>query len=441
MKRFSVITLGCKVNQFDSEMIIDRLIQTGYEFVNVEEKPDIFIINTCTVTHRADFQSRQMIRRAYRSNPDALIVVTGCYPQVQPNLLGKIKEIHYILGNKEKEVISDLLPLMEKGELSRIQVSQIQKNNYKLDVTLPSFYTHTRAFLKIQDGCNNRCSYCIVPYARGPSRSLSLEKVLENMEILKLRGYHEVVLTGIHIGSYGRDLNQNLNLIKLLETFEYHVTPERIRLSSIEPFDLSYDLISIMAKSGKICPHLHIPVQSGDDDILKRMNRNYNRSFILDFIYDLYAKIPDISIGADLIVGFPGETDEKFRNTYELIEKLPFSYLHVFPFSKRKATIAESLKPEVDSKEINRRTELLRRLGKKKRIEFYQKFLGKNLKVLGLESKGEKEDRLKGLSRNYLPVFIDQEGQINEKLDWVNKEWDVKIIGIEEKGLLGKIVR
>ncbi len=440
MKRFSIITLGCKVNQFDSEMIADNLTQNGYKYVNTEEKPDIFIINTCTVTHRADFQSRQMIRRAYRSNPDALIIVAGCYSQVQPDSLEKMKEIDYILGNKEKEEIRELLPLMENGRLHRVHVDQIQNYNQKLDITLPSFYSHTRAFLKIQDGCNNRCSYCIVPYARGPSRSLSLENVLKNMKILNERWYLEVILTGINIGSYGIDLDKNINLNKLLEMFEDSPTPKRIRLSSIEPFDLSDEIISIIARSEKICHHIHLPVQSGDDDILKMMNRNYNRSFISEFISEIYSKIPDISIGADLIVGFPGETEEMFRNTYELVEQLPFSYLHVFPFSKRKGTCAENLKLEVDPKEIKRRTEVLRNLGKKKRLEFYKRFMGRNLHVLGLESKGKEIGVQKGLSRNYIPVFLCEDDKIDEKSDWINKEWNVKIIGINEKGLLGKRV-
>lgn len=438
MKRFSIITLGCKVNQFDSEMIADNLIRNGYKYVNIEEKPDIFIINTCTVTHRADFQSRQMIRRAYRCNPDALIIAMGCYPQVQPNLLEKVKEIDYILGNKEKEKIAELLPLIEMGKLPRIHVSQIQKDNQQFDISVPSFYRHTRAFLKIQDGCDNRCSYCIVPFARGPSRSLPLEKVLKNMRLLKERGYLEVILTGINIGSYGIDIDQNLNLTKLLALLDSSNTPKRIRLSSIEPFDLSSELISIIAQSAKICHHLHIPVQSGDDDILKEMNRNYKRSFISEFIHEIYSKIPDISIGADIIVGFPGETDKRFRNTYEMIENLPFSYLHVFPFSKRKSTTAENLKPEVESREIKKRAEILRNLGKKKRIEFYKKFLGKKLSVLGLESRSNEIAKWKGLSRNYIPVFLVEENKINEKSDWINKEWTIEVIGMNDKGLLGK---
>lgn len=436
MKRFSIVTFGCKVNQFDSEMIMDQLIQSGYNYVKMEEKPDIFIINTCTVTHRADFQARQMIRRAYRCNPDALIIVTGCYSQVQPDLLGKMKEINYILGNKEKENIAELLPSIETGKLSRIYVSSIQQDNHQFDITVPFFYTHTRSFLKIQDGCNNRCSYCIVPFARGPSRSLTLEKVLNNMEILKKRGYLEVILTGINIGSYGIDLDKDLNLKKLLENLEDSETPKRIRLSSIEPFDLSSDLISMIAQSSKICHHLHVPIQSGDDEILKKMNRNYNRALISEMIFEINSKIPDISIGADLIAGFPGETEEMFRNTYELIEKLPISYLHVFPFSKRKGTLAEGLTPEVEPKEIKRRTEILRELGRKKRLQFYKKFLGKKLSVLGLESKGKDIEKWRGLSRNYIPVFLSEEDKVIEKSDWINREWTVKVIGMNDKGFL-----
>jgi len=439
MKSFRILTLGCKVNQFDSEMIRDCLIRKGYEWAEFEERADIFIINTCTVTHRADFQSRQMIRRAYRSNPDSLIIVTGCYSQVQPESLEKMKEIHYILGNREKEFIAEFLPSFQKAELSRIQVSQIQ-NNCELNLTVPATYNHTRALLKIQDGCDNRCSYCIVPYARGPSRSLPFKKLLENMKILKEKGYREVVLTGINIGSYGRNLDSDLNLYKLLGLLENSETPDRIRLSSIEPFNFSSNLFSLFIGSKKICHHIHIPIQSGDDEILQKMNRNYNRTFISEMIQDLYHKIPDLSIGADLIVGFPGETEERFRNTYELIEKLPFSYLHIFPFSKRKGTPAESLRTEIHPNEIKRRTEILRKLSLKKRIEFYQKFLGKELEVLGIDTKEKDIEIWKGLSKNYINVFLMDENRIKEKSEWINREWRVRITGMTEKGLIGKIV-
>ncbi|MEW6377894.1 MAG: MiaB/RimO family radical SAM methylthiotransferase, partial [Thermodesulfobacteriota bacterium] len=308
MKTIAVATLGCKVNQFESEALMASLELRGYGLVSFEDGADITIINTCTVTHRADFQSRQFIRRAFRSNPKSMIIVTGCYSQVEPEAIGRIEGVQYLLGNREKNQIPDLLPLMEKGEFQRIQVADIQKETLFSDIPLHSFHHHTRAFLKIQDGCNAHCSYCIVPHARGRSRSLPPVKVLEHLKVLKERGFKEVVLTGIHIGAYGVDLIPPFSLKRLLGRLEKEETPERIRLSSIEPGDFSSGLLSTLTQSTKICPHLHIPIQSGDDEILKQMNRGYDRSFIIDLIRELHQRIPKLSIGADVIVGFPGET-------------------------------------------------------------------------------------------------------------------------------------
>ena len=324
------------------------LEERGYDLVPFEEGADIAIINTCTVTRRADFQSRQMVRRAFRSNPKSLIIVTGCYPQVDPKAIAAIEGVTYLLGNAEKGQIPDLLPMMEKHELPRIQVSDIQKEVLFSDIPLHSFHRHTRAFLKIQDGCDARCSYCIVPSARGQSRSLPPKKIIEHLRVLKEKSFKEVVLTGIHIGSYGLDLDPPFPLEKLLGRLEEEETPQRIRLSSIEPVDFSEVLISLLSQSQKVCPHLHIPIQSGDDEILKKMNRNYDRSFLSDLVQELYQRIPKVSVGADVIVGFPGETEEKFQHTHRLIESLPFSYLHVFPFSKRKGTPASQFSQVVD---------------------------------------------------------------------------------------------
>jgi threonylcarbamoyladenosine tRNA methylthiotransferase MtaB len=439
MTTVAIVTLGCKVNQFESEALMSSLEQKGYDLVPFDEGADIAIINTCTVTQRADFQSRQMVRRASRLNPKSLIIVTGCYVQVDPDAIQRIEGVNYILGNTEKDKIPDLLPLMEKGELAGIQVGDIQRERVVSDIPLHSFHRHTRAFLKVQDGCDARCSYCIVPYARGPSRSLSPQKVTQRLIQLKEKGYKEVVLTGIHLGSYGLDRIPSLSLEKLLRCLEEEETPQRIRLSSIEPLDFSGNLVSFLSQSKKICPHLHLPVQSGDDEILKRMNRNYDRSFVSDLVHELHERIPRVSIGTDVIVGFPGETEENFQRTYDLIEALPFSYLHVFPFSRRKATPAYPLRPGVDYRRIKERSETLRELGEKKRWAFYHHFLDRELMVL-VEGRREKETgRWKGFSRNYIPVSLALESRSQEKTDWVNQEVRVKVTGVTEKGLVGQI--
>ena len=436
----SVATLGCKVNQFESEALIDALERKGYALIPFEEGADITIINTCTVTHRADFQSRQIVRRAFRSNPNSLIIVTGCYPQVEPDAFIKMKEVRYLFGNGEKNQIPDLLPLMQKGEFPRVQVGDIQKETLFSETPFHSFHRHTRAFLKIQDGCNAYCSYCIVPHARGRSRSLHPERVVENLKIFKKKGFKEVVLTGIHLGAYGLDLNPPFPLEKLIKQLEEEETPHRIRLSSIEPVDFSPELIFTLSQSNKICPHLHIPIQSGDDEILKKMNRGYNHSFLSDLIQELYLRIPKLSIGADVIVGFPGETEEKFQHTYGLVESLPFSYLHVFPFSRRKGTPAFKFPQGVDEKEIKKRAETMRELGKQKRQVFYRQFLNQELSVLVEDRKEKETGRWKGLSRNYIPVLITDKNGIKEHRDWVNHEWTVRVTDLTEKGVIGKVL-
>ena len=443
MTTVSVATLGCKVNQFESEALVDALEQRGYTVVPFGEGADITIINTCTVTHRADFQSRQMIRRASRSNPNSLVIVTGCYSQVQADTLSMMKDVHYLLGNREKSRIPDYLPSMQEGKFPRVQVGDIQKEKLFSETPLHSFHRHTRAFLKIQDGCNAYCSYCIVPHARGRSRSLPPGRVVQNLKVLRERGFKEVVLTGIHLGVYGRNLNPPFSLENLLRQLEKEETPDRIRLSSIEPGDFSPELTSGLAQSYKICPHLHIPIQSGDDDVLKKMNRDYDRSFLSDLVRELHRRISNLSIGADVIVGFPGETEERFKHTYELVESLPFSYLHVFPFSKRKGTPAFQFPQRVNEEEIKKRAETMRELGKQKRQAFYRQYLHQELSVLVEDRKEKETGRRKGLSRNYIPVLIDDRNEIGKYWDGgdgVNQERIVRVIELAEKGVIGEVL-
>jgi len=439
MTTVAIGTLGCKVNQFESEALMASLKERGFRLVNFEEGADITIINTCTVTHRADFQSRQMVRRAFRSNPNSLIIVTGCYSQLEPEVFARMEGIGHLLGNKEKNQIPDLLPLMQKGEFPRIRVSDIWKETLFSDTPVHSFHCHTRAFLKIQDGCDAHCSYCIVPHARGRSRSLPPERVFKHLRTLKERDFQEVVLTGIHIGSYGLDLRPPFSLEKLLRRMEEEETPLRIRLSSIEPLDFSPELISLLSQSTKLCPHLHIPIQSGDDEILKMMNRNYGYSLISDLIHEIHRRIPKVSIGTDVIVGFPGETEEKFKNTYGLIESLPFSYLHVFRFSKRKGTPASQFLQGIDAKGIKQRVEVMKELGRQKRQAFYHQFLNQELNVLVEDRKG-KAKGWKGLSRNYIPVVLFDGDQSEGHRHLVNQECTVLVTESNEKGAVGRVV-
>ena len=437
MTTVTIATLGCKVNQFESEAIIDSLEHQGYRTVPFGDPADITILNTCTVTHRADFQSRQMVRKALRFSPTSLLIVTGCYAQVEPQAFAEMKGVTYLLGNREKHLIPELLPQIEQGRMERLQVSDIEKETRFLDVPLTSFHRHTRAFLKIQDGCDAHCSYCIVPHARGRSRSLSPERIIEHCARLKEKRFKEVVLTGIHIGAYGQDFSPIFSLEKLLERLERSETPPRIRLSSIEPLDFSPTFVSFLTQSAKVCPHLHLPIQSGDDDILRKMNRNYTSSFLSSLINELHRRIPQISLGADVIVGFPGETEKQSQRTRELMETLPLAYLHVFPFSRRKGTPASRLPHQVRESVITERAEALRTLGKKKRQNFYGGFLRQTLDVLVQDQQDKRTGLWKGLSRNYIPVLLTQDGNLREEPLSINQEWRVHIIDATDTNVIG----
>ena len=437
MTTVTIATLGCKVNQFESEAIIDSLEHHGYRTVSFGDPADITIINTCTVTHRADFQSRQMVRKALHFSPNSLVIVTGCYAQVEPQAFAQMTGVTYLLGNREKYFLSELLPHMEQGRVDRLQISDIEKETQCLDVPLYSFHRHTRAFLKIQDGCDAHCSYCIVPHARGRSRSLSPDRIIEHCARLKEKGFKEVVLTGIHIGAYGHDFSPPFPLEKLLERLEHAETPPRIRLSSMEPLDFSPALISFLTQSAKVCPHLHIPIQSAEDDILIKMNRNYTASFLSSLIHELHRRIPQISLGADVIVGFPGETEKQFQHTQELIETLPLSYLHVFPFSRRNGTPASRFPHPVRESVITERAEILRTLGKRKRQSFYKGFLHQELNVLVLDRQEKQTGQWKGLSRNYVPVLITQDATSREEQPSSNQERKVHIIDVSDTHVIG----
>ncbi len=436
MKTVSVATVGCKANQFESEVLLEQMRALGYCPVPFESGADVTIINTCTVTHRADFDSRQMVRKALRNNPDSLIIVTGCYVQADPETFVRMEGVRYLFGNKEKYRIPNLLPLLEKGELSRILVGEVGEEDTFSDVPVYRFTHRTRAFLKIQEGCNNRCAYCIVPLVRGPSRSLSPERVIEHLSHLTEKGFQEVVLTGIHLGSYGQEFQPPSSLETLLNKLETEKTPQRIRLSSIDPLDFSPKLISLLSSSKKICPHVHIPIQAAEDEILRRMNRAYDRAFLTDLLETLSSSIPGISIGVDVIVGFPGETEERFEETCRWIQTAPLSYIHVFPFSRRRGTLAFHLDGQVPVEEIRRRARWMRELGREKRRLFYRRFLHQTLRVLMEDLKEKARPRWKGLSRNYIPVSLSG----GEGLALANREVEVAVTGWSDQGVVGHLV-
>jgi threonylcarbamoyladenosine tRNA methylthiotransferase MtaB len=432
--KISLITLGCKTNQTDAASLTAELTARGHEIVSPKENADAFVIHTCTVTHKTDYQARQAIRQAVARNPEAKIVVTGCYAQVSPQALQAIAGVDYVVQPGKRDQIPEILLSRGKEKNARVLSSEAGPVPSFVEERLPLFTNRTRAYLKVQDGCNSFCSYCIVPHARGRNRSLPLERAVAQAKEFASSRFREVILTGIHLGAYGEDLLPPVSLLDLLLALERAAGIPRIRLSSIEPGEFNSPLVEFLSRSDKICPHLHVPLQSGDDEVLRRMNRRYSRSFFEDLIQRLVRAIPDLAVGADVIGGFPGEDDRAFENTYDLISRLPLAYLHVFPFSKREGTPAARFPDQVPGTVIKARSFALRELGAKKRADFYHSFLGKNLKVL-IESKRERETGLlKGFSRNYIPVLADGAEAL------INREIDLEVTEVRGDKVFGKII-
>ena len=427
-----MITLGCKTNQSDAASMSAELLDRGHRIVPATQAPDAIIIHTCTVTQKTDYQSRQLIRRAAASHPGGRIIVTGCYAQVSPESLRGLPGVDYVVGVAERSRIPDLLGSGERPEIPRVLSSPVEERKSFEEGKLPSDPERTRVFLKIQDGCNSFCTYCIVPYARGRNRSLPPERVLSQAGELSARGCREVVLTGIHLGTYGEDLLPPPSLLSLLKALEGERLGFRLRLSSLEPREFHPPLVDYLAHSSMVCRHFHIPLQSGDDRILGRMNRIYSADFFSGLVNDLVRKIPGAAIGADVIGGFPGEDESAFRNTLNLIERLPLAYLHVFPFSRRKGTPAAAFPAQVPPPVIRARCKALRELGEKKRERFYRSFLGRQVRVL-VESKRDRvSGLLKGYSSNYIPVLLPG----GEEL--INREVEAEIIEVRGGKVFGK---
>lgn len=416
--RFSITTLGCKVNQYESDAMAHQLKDSGCNPVHRKEKAHLCIINTCTVTRKASMQSRQAVRQAIRSNPGARIIVTGCYAQTEPDEIKKIKGIHHIIGHADKHKIPEIVLSLNRKDHpypTLIRRNIISEQDFKQTPVAVSG-NRTRPFLKIQDGCDSFCTYCIVPYARGRSRSMPLENVLENIRQLKQAGYHEVVLTGVHLGAYGLDLSPKVDLTELLNRIHKSSPMDRVRLSSIEPHELTEDIIKLVAETESFCNHFHIPLQSGDDYVLKKMHRPYTNSFFKDLIIKINKLIPDAAIGVDTLIGFPGETENAFENTYSLIKELPVTYLHVFPFSARKNTPASRYPKQVDSKTIKARCEKMRILGDEKKRDFYKKFTGKKVKILVEDKRDKSTGFLRGITSNYIPVHINGDDNLKNTI-------------------------
>ena len=414
-KTVAIASMGCKANQYDSAVIEGMLVSEGWELVEYSSPADAYIVNTCTVTNEADKEARYLIRKAHRKNPAASILVTGCSAQTDPQSLAGVEGVSFILGNSQKANLLDYLSLV-KPLKPQIVVDDIFQEEEVFTSSFTSYSKNTRAFLKIQDGCNQMCSYCVIPFARGKNRSLSPEKVIEELTRLSQKGFYEAVLTGIHIGTYGYDLNPSTSLLALMKRIEDEKPIHRVRVSSIDPEEVSEEMVEFLASSKVFCNHLHIPLQSGEDTILQLMRRRYSGTEFKDLTWNLKEKIPNICLGTDVMVGFPYEDEEKFESSFKLIQESALDYLHVFPFAPKKKTRAEKFLNQVSIQNKRLRVERLTEYSKKLRNTFYQKSLGEKVELVVEELHENLGGVYRGMSRNYLPVEFVSEKNLKGKL-------------------------
>jgi threonylcarbamoyladenosine tRNA methylthiotransferase MtaB len=419
-KKVAFCSLGCKVNQYETNAMAQKFVANGYKIVEFDEYADIYIVNTCTVTNIADRKSRQMLRRAKEINKDATLVACGCYAQVAKEELKKIPEIDLIIGNNEK---NDIISIIENHIAQKGTEDIVSDVMYKLDYVelgTTTYTEKTRAVIKIQDGCDRFCSYCLIPYARGHIRSRKIENVIEEIKKVVEEGINEVVITGIHIASYGRDFKgENIGLIDLLEEINKIKGLHRIRLGSIEPTIITEEFVKRLSKLDKICDHFHLSLQSGCTETLKRMNRRYTTEEFKEVTKRLRTKFPNAALTTDIIVGFPGETEEEFNMTYEFLKEIAFYKMHVFKYSQRKGTKAAVMPNQIDGKVKEERSKKLIELSNENEYNYNKKYIGREVEVLFEEREGE---YLKGHTTNYIVVK-----HKTDKDDLINKIVKVRV--------------
>lgn len=427
-------TLGCKVNQYETNAMEQQFIQNNYKIVDNTEKADIYVINTCTVTNMADRKSRQMLRRVKEINQSAVIVVCGCYAQVAKTELEQIPEVDIILGINEKNKIVQIVEEYLANQNNIIEVADVSKQKEFLDFGDVTYTEKNRAVIKVQDGCNMFCSYCLIPYARGRIRSRKIENVVSEIEKIAKQGIKEVVITGIHVASYGKDFdNENIRLINLLEEINKIEGIERIRLSSLEPTIVDEEFAQRLSKLEKICDHFHLSLQSGCDATLKRMNRKYTTARYKEATEILRKYYPNANFTTDVIVGFPGETDEEFNQTYKFLKEIEFYKMHIFKYSPRKGTVAEKLPNQVDGNIKEERSKKLIELSNNMQNEKNSQYIGKTVKVLFEEYEN---GYYKGHTTNYMVVKVKEK----EQDGFIDNIKDIEIIGndTQTEELIGK---
>ena len=432
MKRVAFYTLGCKVNQYETEAMLELFEKEGYEKAETEDYADVYVINTCTVTHMSDRKSRQYIRRMKKKNPDAIIAVVGCYSQVSPEEILSIDEVNLVMGtNDRKKIVEEVKKIDASRKVST--VDDIMKVKAFEEIEINKTNGKTRAFLKIQDGCDRYCSYCIIPYARGRVRSRDLESIVKEVENLASNGYKEVVLTGIHVASYGKDIKEtDIKLLDVIKQINDIEGIERIRLSSVEPILFTDEFVEAVSAMDKVCPHYHLSLQSGCDETLKRMKRRYTTEEYKTIVDRLRAAIPNVSITTDVIVGFPGETNEEFDKTYEFLKDIELTHMHIFKYSPRKGTPAATMENQVDPSTKHERSEKLLQLNEENFKKFGQKMLDKEFNVLFEQKVGD--NKFEGLTENYVKVIVESDKDLSEQI------LKVKIKDVKNEFLEGILV-
>lgn len=412
-KKIAFTTLGCKVNMYDTEAMMELFVENGYQVVEFDDFADIYLINTCTVTNFGDKKSRQMIRKAKKQNPDAIIIATGCYAQVSPEALEKIEGINIIVGtNKRKEIVNIVENYHDKNLICNY-VNNIMKENDFERLSIKKLKGKTRAYLKIQEGCNKFCSYCIIPYARGPVRSRNPEDIIDEVKILSQNGFKEIVLTGIHVASYGIDL-KNINLIELIKMVHKIDGIERIRFSSIEPNVVTESFVDEMKKLPKICHHFHLSLQSGCDRTLKRMNRKYTSEQYMEAVKKLKSAFKDVAFTTDVIVGFPGETEQDFLESLEFVKSVGFSKIHVFPYSPKTGTKAAEYSNQISNDVKHKRSRIMNKLNDELNLNFVSNMINQNVDVLFEKTIGN--NIYEGHTGNYLKVKLKSDADLKNKI-------------------------
>ena len=432
MRKVAFYTLGCKVNQYETEAMTESFENAGYKTVDYTDYADVYIINTCTVTNMGDIKSRQIIRRALDINPNACVAVVGCYSQIAPGEVLEIPGVSLVVGTNERSRIVELVEYaMEKKEKLNL-VNDIMKVREFEEMSIKNYKNRTRAFLKIQEGCDQYCTYCIIPYARGHIRSRKPDSILAEVRELADNGFREIVLTGIHVASYGKDL-EDASLIKIIEMIHDIDGIERIRMSSVDPNAMTDEFIERLSRLPKICRHFHLSLQSGCDETLKRMNRKYTTAEYKRVVEKLRETFPDVAVTTDLIVGFPGETEEEFAKTVDFIKEISFSAMHVFKYSPRKGTPAARYKDQVKPQVKEHRSKIVSAIAKENEEKFKKSFIGRKMKVLYEQPIDENGSFYEGLTDNYIRVVSESQEDIKGRI------FETVLINLKEDYVEGKI--